>query len=156
MQRICLMTVCLAALAFPASSMAAQVAPPGNSGVSEYRESIPSAGGNTPTSGGKHGNHGGAPLSRHAQRALRAQGPSGLAAARLAAATAPAGSPPADAKASQGHSTAGSSSGGSGPINVLKHAAGGSDDGGMGPALPLLLGGSAAGALLFTLRRRLS
>jgi hypothetical protein len=141
------------------AAAADQIAPPGNSAVSEYRENIPGAGGNQPTSGGRRG--GESNLSGRARRALQSRGAKGVAVINLAAATGP-GASAAQGKEGSGQGEGGTKSaggggdGGSGPINVLKHAAGGSDDGGMGAALPLILVASGGGALLLFLRRRLT
>src|SRR5207245_928625 len=95
-------------------------APPGNSGVGEYLETVPGAGGNTPI--GKHGGgrsnatlgRGGA-LSPAAQRALDALGPDGKAAAGVAQQTAPgAATPGSGGAAGGGGSGAGGGSNGVG------------------------------------------
>ena len=95
-------------LALPASAEASKtIAPPGNSGVGQYVETVPTAGGGRPTStvhpgggavghpGGPGGTSsgggagGGSAITPSTQHALAAQGPAGVAAAALAEATAP-------------------------------------------------------------------
>lgn len=123
MRRIAIAVVL--AVGVPASAQARvhTIAPPGNSGVGQYLETVPTAGGAQPTntvhpvvggvggsngSGGSHGSGGssgstgpgggagspgGGAISSSTQRALAGQGPTGAAAAALAQATAPPRSP---------------------------------------------------------------
>src|SRR6476659_9167366 len=100
-----LIAACLAAVALylvlPASSALAATAPPGNSEVNQYAETLPGGGGentvNPPGSGpggGRDGNgtqgQGGAPvIPPQTQRQLEQLGPDGRAAAALAEANAP-------------------------------------------------------------------
>ncbi len=128
-------------------------APPGNSAIDEYLESVPSAGGNTPTAaivrdrsqtlGGRGG------------RSLRASGADGRRVAQIVAATAPrkaieaanggrAAAPSADT--AKGRSPLGSVA-----DAVLTGSGGGA---GMGAAFPVLLIVLAAGTLVLGLRRR--
>src|ERR1700758_2135226 len=125
MRRIGLALAILLATPAWAQARVHTIVPPGNSGVSQYLETVPTAGGGQPTnsvhpvagpvggsggssgaggsggsaaSGGTAGNAGaggGTPIAASTQRALAAQGPTGAAAAALAVATAPHGSPPA-------------------------------------------------------------
>jgi hypothetical protein len=84
-----LLTVCLMALALPAGALGASCAPPGNSGVDQYFETVPGAGCNQPPSGGHHGSRGS--LSAATRRQLAAQGAAGQAVARLVSSTGPGG-----------------------------------------------------------------
>lgn len=125
MRRIAIALALALALAAPSAAQARvhTIAPPGNSGVGQYLETVPTAGGGQPTntlhavggaiggSGGSGGAGGTAVSSGNAapsgtgassgtgaiatstRRALAAQGPAGAAAAALAQATAPPSSP---------------------------------------------------------------
>jgi hypothetical protein len=118
MKRFLLTLVIAVGVSAPAQATVRSVAPPGNSSVNQYIESIPTDRGNQPTNsvhskgggsshaGGVAGGGGGpsagggssagassgssGPVSQSTQRALSAQGPDGHAAASLAASTAPA------------------------------------------------------------------
>ncbi|MDX6651905.1 MAG: hypothetical protein QOJ38_686 [Solirubrobacterales bacterium] len=147
----------VAALSLPSLALAkGSTAPPGNSGVTEYQETIPSVGGGKPTN---QGGGGGGHLSKRAQRALAAQGAAGAGAARLAAATAPEAS---GGQSSVGASASGSggsgepSGGGSGTgaLNALGGAASGAGPGGMGIVLPIILASVATLGAAVALRRR--
>jgi hypothetical protein len=143
----------------PASAALAATAPPGNSEVNQYAETLPGGGGentvNPPGSGGG-GNgsgqgQGGAPvIPPQTQRQLEQLGPDGRAAAALAEANAPqapAGSQAQDAGgggAGKGDSVAGAVSG----------ALTGSDHGGMGAFLPIALFGVAGLGIGYALARR--
>ena len=102
----------IAVLAVPGSAVAkggtTTIAPPGNSGVSQYVETVPTAHGGQPTSsvhnrgggsshsggpgGGAGGGSGsGSTISPSTQRALASQGATGAAAAAFIQATAPTG-----------------------------------------------------------------
>jgi hypothetical protein len=143
-----LLALCMAFMLLPARVGARQLAPPGNSGVNQYLEDVPAAGGNQPvpsvTAGsvasGSHPAGGGGPVRRSLSR-LAHLGNGGSRAAGVAAAgipravKAPAGQP------------------GSGAAAALVHAAGGSGVG-MGVALALVFVGAAAAALAFVVRRR--
>lgn len=150
------------------------IAPPGNSGVGQYVETLPTAGGGQPTStvhsggaggpvgrggtGGGPGSSGGA-VASSTQRALARQGPIGDATAALAQATAPRRTRPA---ARSGHGRAnpsglGASGGGGGSspsTSVLKALSGSTSSGGLGPLLPIALIGSVLAAAVLTLVRR--
>jgi hypothetical protein len=136
MRRVGLALAILLAAPAWAQARVHTIAPPGNSGVSQYLETLPTAGGGQPTnsvhpvagpvggsggssgaggsggaaaSGGTAGNAGaggGTPIAASTQRALEAHGQTGAAAAALAVATAPHGSRPA---AQTGESRANSS-----------------------------------------------
>src|SRR5215216_5554545 len=102
MRRVCFLIATAAALAFPSFALAGHGhhhggnVPPGNSGIGQYQETVPGAGGNHPTShggGGGSGNGGGGgaqpAISPATAQALAAQGSAGQATANLANATAP-------------------------------------------------------------------
>jgi len=149
----------LVSLALPASALAtspgSSIAPPGNSGVSQYREDVPTAKGNRPSSafvpGGTSGSgpSSGA-LSSSTVRALDKQGSAGRKAAALAEATAPSIAGPSK------NSGSASQDPGSSPVtSVVKALTGSSSSGGLGPLLPIILIGSLLGVTaLAVLRRR--
>lgn len=147
--RVTLVVALVVALGLAAPAIAQQVnAPPGNSAVDEYLETVPEAGGNQPT----NSNNGRTPLPAAARRALERSGPDGQAAADLAerggADAAPQRQPPATAVTPR--------AAGSGVVDPLRRAAGGSDEG-MGLMLPILLAAGAIGAVMAVLwRRRIS
>lgn len=159
------------ALGAPASAQARvhTIAPPGNSGVGQYLETVPTAGGAQPSNtvhplvgtargsgpnsgaGGTGGSPGGDPLSPSTRRDLAKRGPAGAAAAALAQATAPT----ATRGAGAGARSAVSGGGASPATSVLKSLTGSSSGSGLGPLLPSLLVLSLLGAaLLAVLRRR--
>ena len=86
-------------LVLPATALAGNgghhSVPPGNSGLDQYTENIPGAGGNHPTGGGgSHhpgggGGGSGSSVTPGVTHTLDSQGPAGQGAASLAAATAP-------------------------------------------------------------------
>jgi hypothetical protein len=156
-----------------AAARSGTVAPPGNSGISQYLETIPTVGGGRPTNtvtprgGGGAGGSGGAGRSAGAgpsggaggaggavsaatRRVLARQGSDGRAAAALAGATAPA-----DAGAGVGsgsESGEGRGVGGSSPTAAVLDALTGSG-GGLGPVLPIILVATGFGAAAVALRR---
>jgi hypothetical protein len=161
------------ALGAPASAQARvhTIAPPGNSGVGQYLETVPTAGGAQPSntvhpvvgavggsgprpgSGGPSGTGGspaGGTISPSTQRALAKRGPTGAAAAALAQATAP----PRPRHAEQGAVSAVSGGGSSPAASVLKTLTGSSSGSGLGPLLPSLLIVSVLGAAGLALLRR--
>lgn len=170
-------------LAAPVSAQASvhTIAPPGNSGVGQYLETLPTAGGNQPTNtvhpnaggvgGGAGGGQSGGPpttggalgaggsdgsgvtIAPATRRALAAQGPTGAAAAALAQATAPRTAHPSPAVGRDG---AASPSDGSSPAaSVFKALTGSTSGGGLGPLLPIaLIGSLLAGGVLALVRRR--
>jgi hypothetical protein len=164
------------ALAAPSLAQARvhKIAPPGNSGVGQYVETVPTADGGQPTntvhpggvggSGGRGGtgrgagSTGGGVIGSSTQRALAKQGPTGDATAALAQATAPRAARPASASG-HGRATASGSptsagQGSSPSTSVLKALTGSSSGGGLGPLLPIALIGSVLAAALLTLVRR--
>ena len=78
---------CLGALALPAGALAVRCAPPGNSGVSQYYETIPGASCNTGPGGHGHHHGSGGGISKHTAHQLGKQGPTGQAVAQLVANT---------------------------------------------------------------------
>jgi hypothetical protein len=178
MKRVVLALAILLVVPAWAQARVHTVAPPGNSSVGQYLETVPTAGGGQPTNtvhphtggavsgrsggGGPTGGNTGAGASvtvpPSTRRALAAQGPTGAAAAALAQATAPAQSAP---HASHGDQTspppsATSSRDGLSPaVSVFKAFTGSTSKGGLGPLLPIVLIGSVlAGAVLALVRRR--
>jgi hypothetical protein len=149
----------LVAALLPAVSQAGvrTIAPPGNSGVSQYTEVIPTAKGNRPTSSIPPGAAGiggasasgaapGSSLSAAAVRGLAKRGKDGKRAAALALAGGPG---PATASGS------GSRSRGSSALATLfKTVTGASASSGLRATLPAILLIVAAGGSLIALRRR--
>ncbi len=149
--------VLMLALVLPGAAAAQRsIAPPGNSGVDEYRETVPQADGNHPSDGpdgaGRGGDggqslgDGGQSLSGAQLRLLRAQGRDGAAAAAVAEATGPAdgrGGPDKGAAGAAKDLPTGAgeqSYGASGSLwDALVTPFTGSDPSGMGPVLPLVL-----------------
>jgi hypothetical protein len=172
-------------LVLPATALAGNgghhSVPPGNSGLDQYTENIPGAGGNHPTGGGgSHhpgggGGGSGSSVSPGVTHTLDSQGPAGQGAASLAAATAPdvGGNAPAghggksggsaNAKGGSGTTAGGAASGGnaasggsgSGVDAIAAELTGSGVDNGMGIFLPIILGAALIGALgLVALRLR--
>jgi hypothetical protein len=163
-----LTSLTMLALAFTASSAVAQHVPPGNSSVDEYTENVPGAGGDTSSdhheggAGGGVGSSGGGGLSPQVADQLEASGSDGQAAAALAEGSTPESHGDrqhkpnhGDDAGSQGGNPAGPDSGG-GIGTAVGHLVGGSDSGGMGIALPLILIGALAAAVLFLIVRKRS
>ena len=160
----------LAAVMLPASAAAKNrvLAPPGNSGVNQYDESVPTAAGNQPTNtlhpgtrvpGGPGGGGGrGSAISPSTQRALDRQGAAGRAAAALALATAPGAAHrrPSGQTNGAGRAAGSAAPAGAGfsPVKSLIKAFTGSASGGLGPLLPILLVVSALGAMALAIIRR--
>lgn len=168
------------ALALAAPSLAQarvqKIAPPGNSGVNQYLETVPTAEGGQPTStvhpvgagvrgpggpgptAGHPGSSAGGAISSSTQRALASQGPTGTAAAAVAQATAPRGprslSHRQGAGANSPVSAASTNEGSSPQASVLKTLTGATSGGGLGPLLPIVLIGSVLAAAVLTLVRR--
>ena len=164
------------ALAVPSLAQARvhTIAPPGNSGVGQYVETLPTADGGQPTStvhhsggvggaGGRGGTGGGlgtggGAVAPSTQRALAKQGPVGDATAALAAATAPRRARPAahsgDARATSSGSGSFAGQGSPPSTSVLKALTGSTSGGGLGPLLPIVLIGSLLAAAVLTLVRR--
>ena len=158
----------------PSAAVAAAVVPPGNSGVNQYTESIPTAGG--PTIGTETQERSPAKTlgPRRAQR-LESLGPEGRATAELAARTAPTGgrpgaATPGETGAGGGNGKGGGSkgtapghggvaldtaepSGSSGLGDVLGQATGTSGAGGSGTLTLLAILAAVAGSVAYMLRR---
>lgn len=174
--------VVLAATALPAPAAAkhGHLAPPGNSGIGQYVEVIPTASGSRPTTtlhgqGGARGSGthsgtlsplpewamgGSAGVSGATAQALSAEGPAGVAATNLARATDPAGATARHpgTRGLGGAAAPARSVGGSPPAvgSVLGTLTGSSSSGGVGLLLPVLLIITlvGAGALALTRRRK--
>lgn len=172
------MIALILAVGVPASAQARvhTIAPPGNSGVGQYLETLPTAGGGQPTNtvhpvggvggsggprrpggtGGTGGTGGagsstGSAISPATARTLAHEGSTGSAAAALAQATAPN---PVRGTSQRVTSAIATSSGSSPATSVFKTLTGSSSGGGLGPLLPLLLIGSLLGAAVLALVRR--
>jgi hypothetical protein len=137
-------------------------APPGNSGVDQYLETVPEAGGNRSATG-REGDRG---LPARTVERLRAAGADGEAVANLVSSTGPTR---AEREAGRQGKSRGGREGGnqsdpsgqhasapsrSVPRNIAASAVGGSGPGGMGVLLPVLLAASAIGAAALVLLRR--
>lgn len=155
--RSALLLTALAALALPASAVAAApgTVPPGFSGANQYTETLPGAGGSEPTGAihEKQGGSGAVPPAKalgdaNAAR-LEALGPEGRAAAQLAAAGA---SSPGGARRVAGHGA--ESSGSSAASQIVGQLTGSSGSGGMGSLLPLLIAAAVLAAGAYVLARR--
>lgn len=154
--------VALLLLAMPATAMAQEQltnAPPGNSAIDEYLETVPGAtgdqrprqGGGGGESGNRGSGEGGAAVLTPANRKrLESLGADGKALADAVEATAP----PAAAKPPQRTIDIDGAEGRS-PISAVLDAATGQDGGGMGFMLPVILVSSLLGVIaLVALRRR--
>lgn len=163
MPRAALLLVLLAVLAVPARAGAQSGggvnAPPGNSGVDQYLETIPDARGNRFASGERAGR---SPLSQAAKRALQSFGPTGRAVEQLTdatavdAAAADAGRMQDHQRGSKGREARPPAPSGAKPAGeaVVENAVRTSGAGGLGLILPLILGASLAGAAGFLIMRR--
>jgi hypothetical protein len=161
--------------ALPASAPA-QNAPPGNSGVDQYLETVPDAGGDRPP-GGRQGIAGeseaggrsgpGAALPARTSEELEAAGKDGAALERLVSSAEPRkpGSAPRNPAARSDSRRAADSAGSvlgteatgearSAPAAVAGTALGGKGTGAPGWILPLLLACTTLGAVTLVLRRR--
>ena len=143
--------VALLLFALPATATAQEPltnAPPGNSAIDEYLETVPGATGNQrPRQPGA----GGAVLSPAERKRLEALGPDGKALADAVDATAP----PATAKPGQTIDIDGAK--GRSPISAVIEAATGADGGGgMGFMLPVILLASLLGVIVLAVLRRRS
>lgn len=144
MRRSFTLLACVLMVLVPSSAWAQQTnAPPGNSGVDEYLESIPAAGGNKPSGGAVNGRP--QRLSPKEREALKSAGGEAAALERVVAATKPSA---ARKPARRTPPTAAEDPGkGRSPLSAVVRAAAGDDGDGMG----LLLPGILIGALLATL-----
>jgi hypothetical protein len=160
------LVVCLLVLLPSAAwSQAPQTnAPPGNSGIDEYLETVPGATGNRPSrpaSGdGATTADGGQPatLSPAERARLERLGPDGKAVADVVDATSPQSATPRAPKPSSGSAaqrpTAGSGEGRSTLSAVFSAVTGQDSGGGMGVGLPAILFLTLAGAIGLALMRR--
>jgi hypothetical protein len=156
-----LLSLALIAFAAPAQAQQQQVAPPGNSAIDQYLETVPGADGNTPldqNAGAPGAARGGSPgLSPAAKRELESLGPEGKAASRLYDASLRGQPAPTAAarSAAQADPVRRADDGDSGVPAVLDGILADDLDAGMGALLPLLLAGSLVAAIAAgALRRR--
>ncbi len=98
----------IAALALPSSALAVKCAPPGNSGVDQYYETVPGPSCNGPPGGSGH--HHGHHLPGSTGRRLAAQGATGQAVAQLVANTSPIGTAGSGASSASGSGAASNAS----------------------------------------------
>jgi len=179
MRALVVFVACLAALALPAGAAAASYTPPGNAGIQQYYDPLPSSGGDVAAPGSSNapagtstGQSGSLPAGL--QHRLAAQGAAGAAVARLVAANAVTGSRTtgrvsgrgSGGKGSVGSSgQTGSSTGTLAPLPLtaaprsglsqfLDAAVTGTGAGGMGILLPLVLVGALGVVVGGTVRRR--
>lgn len=150
MIRMVLALIALVLIAMPAPAMAQQSqtnAPPGNSAIDEYLETVPGATGNRsprPPAGGAS-----SALTPGQRARLEQLGSDGKQLADVVDATSPAGA------ASRAHSATPPAAEGRSPLTGVLDAATGRDGGGMGALLPTILVGTLLGAIaLLVLRRR--
>lgn len=148
----------LVLLAMPvgASARVRKFAPPGNSAISQYVESVPTAGGGRPTATIHHGGTGwSGNLTEATQRAFSRQGTDARAAAALAGATAPARGEGTQHQSGGSSPAAGFTS--TSPLDsLLKAATGSSSSGGIGLWLPAVLIVVLLGGAALALRRGLA
>ena len=156
--------LCVGLLASCAPAALAQGtnAPPGNSGIDQYLETVPEAGGNRPRRDGD----GASRLPARTVQRLKKAGADGKAVAELVASTGTArsgcqASPSERSGTKSGAKRDPGASGGSSsppsssvPGTIAAPTVSGSGSGGLGIVLPLLLALSAFGAVFFALRRR--
>lgn len=163
MRALAVIAACVAVLVAPVQALGQEtVAPPGNSGVDEYLETVPGADGNRPARGQDGGTGNRDSVDAGTRKQLESAGDDGRAAADLAA----AGSASDDAGSTgTGGSDSGSGSKSGGrqvdptasadpvvPAVISRTVSG--DEGGMGTALPLILGATLLAAVAFVLGRR--
>lgn len=142
---------CLIALTLVPAARADTIAPPGNSAVQEYLETVPIAGGGKIAEGAPEGRHA---LSKADRARLQVAGRDGQAVAQLAEATAPSASQlRADRGSTSGRSGRHAGADGSKASSTATPAASSNDgttvaavaakalsgDGGIGPLLPAIL-----------------
>lgn len=153
-----LLTALVVAAATPAAQAARTIAPPGQSAIDEYLETVPSDSGNTPVDGtGPSGKPAptttpGRLLPKQTVAALRRSGADGRAAAVLAAATAPAG---ATRTGQVGRTVIGTPDRASaGVLSALASGVTGTGKGGSGSPLPAVLIAVVLGGFVAVLVRR--
>jgi hypothetical protein len=156
---------CVAACAALTASAAAAkprfLTPPGNSGITQYSEVVPSGAGSTPTGGGHSSPAGNVPPA--AARALAGRGTARKELLQFVGSTAPNGAAKAGARSGAGANPAGrrgvsaasaaNPSGSPGLLSFVK-SLGGGGSGGMGVILPLILAAALLGAALALWARR--
>jgi hypothetical protein len=152
----------LLALAMIVPVAHAQNAPPGNSGIDEYVEAVPSTTGPKPTNKGN--GEQGQVLTSSQQKALDRQGPDGKAAAELAQLFGTPGTGPAHKKRSRQSQVAGDeqgtgatqadAAGDSIASSLSKAVLPDAGSGGLGPALPIILVAIAAAGVAVAILRR--
>jgi hypothetical protein len=159
------LAVAIAALALPPTALAQRVVPPGNSAVTQYTETIPSAGGSVARKHGRQPSPAKVLGNRNARR-LQARGPEGREAAAVAAATAPVPAAstslpetsPGQPQTGPGTSPSPHSDplpdGSSGLSRVIGEATGSSDSGDLGILLPLLILAAVLGSAAYFWRHR--
>lgn len=168
---------CALCVALPATA-AGQNAPPGNSGVDQYLETVPDAGGDrTPQGGGVEGDQGaqdGSSLPAGTTRRLEAVGDEGAALERLVASSEPRGARAPGRTARAAGAASAESAGGESheprtprgrqesevrrslPEAVTTTSLTGSGSGGLGLLLPALLALTTLGSIALALRSRRS
>jgi hypothetical protein len=150
------MLVALALIALPTGAVAQTNAPPGNSAIDEYLETVPGATGNQRPRAPGTGGGTSKPTLTPAQRArLERLGPDGKALADAVDATAPAPAP-AGAKVT-GSAPQPPTAQGRAPLSELLDVATGDDGGGgMGIVLPAILVATLLGVIALVVARRRS
>jgi len=153
MTRVLLVLVALALLALPGAAGAQSPqtnAPPGNSAIDEYLETVPGATGNQRPGTPRSGDSAAGALTAAERARLERLGPDGKALADAVDATAPAASKPktdTPAPAAEGRS----------PLSGVLDAAVGRDGGdGMGALLPAILLATLLGVVALVVMRRRS
>jgi hypothetical protein len=152
--------IALFALALFVPPAQAQNAPPGNSGIDEYVEAVPSASGPKPTS--KSRGDQGSVLTDAQREALERQGIDGTAAAKLAqrfgipgAGRARTTGPKADRSAgSESHTKVSGSTAGASVASSLSKVVLPDAGSGLGPALPIIIVAIAAAGVAAAIVRR--
>ena len=157
MRRSITLLLCALLLIAPSVAWAQETnAPPGNSGVDEYLESVPSATGDRPTGGSVNGKP--RPLTPREREAVKDAGADAQALERAVSATKPDArtrSPANDGDdggdggtAAQGGEAAdGDRAKGRSPVSAVIRATTGADGDGLGLLLPAILLGALLGAL---------
>lgn len=145
MRRSALTALAILLTAVPAASAQDTNAPPGNSGVDQYLESVPSGSGNTSSNGVAAAKP--TPASKQVARALRSRGSAGAQLERLVASTSPTKPNQRGSSKGSGGADKLSSAGDSSAVKATAAAATGSG-GGMGLWLAVLLGIVALAALV--------
>jgi hypothetical protein len=161
MKRLVLgVAIALGVLAPAAHATIRTIAPPGNSGVQQYLESVPTASGNRPTNsvhvggaggGGRHGGGGGG-ITPSTQRRLTALGAAGAGVAALTKATAPRISRRTPRRAAK-RLAAGGGRAAKSPVAAVADTLAGSTSG-LGTLLPVILLGTLLGSAAIVVVRR--